>query len=169
MSNNEHGLTLIEIVFALFVMGVGLVGLLAVVPVAAFGIQGGVQASTATYLAQQRIEQARAARWTAAPALDCLGASSTATSAPAPTGATCNGSTAVTFPDEAAGTIPGAGQYSRTTRIFDCAGGVVVCAGGVGDPTLRLVRVTVGYRPMTASGVSPVDTTVMLEWLVAQR
>lgn len=166
--SNERGLTLMEIVMALFVIAIGLVGLLAVVPVAAFGIQGGAQASTATYLAQQRIEQTRAARWTAAPAFDCLGASPSANQPPVPTGATCAGSTATTFPDEGLGTIPGAAQYWRTTRIVNCGVGAG-CAGGVLDPTLRLVRVTVGYRPTTASGVAPTDTAVVLEWLVAQR
>lgn len=166
MSHNDHGITLLEILLALGVISVGLIGLLIVVPVAALGVQRGNESSYATYLAQQRIEQARHARWNTA--VDCLGASPTADTAPIPTGATCTGSTAATYPDEPFGTIVGAEQYSRTTRITDCATVAGGCSGVVSD-TLRLVTVTVGYRPMTGTGVSTVPTNIRLEWLVAQR
>lgn len=169
MNHSERGITLVEILVALFILSVGLVSLLIVVPVAALGIQSGNELSAATYLAQQRLEQARNAAWTAAPAVDCLGASpASLDSAPVPSGATCNGATAATFPDEALGTIPGAGRYSRVTRIAACNLNPAECSG-LANNTLRLVRVTVSYRPMTGTGVSASDTNVTLEWLVAQR
>jgi len=167
MNLNEHGLTLPEILIALFIISIGLVGLMVVVPVAAVGVQDGSQVSAATYLAQQRLEQARNAAWTEAPDVDCLGVSATLTDAPVPNGATCDGSTATTFPDEATGTIPGFGQYSRTTRVTDCSVGAG-CAGVVHD-NLRLVTVTVGYRPLTATGVGASEKTVMLHWMVSRR
>ena len=167
MINNERGITLAEILIALFLIGVGLVGLMVVVPVAASGVQSGSHASAATYLAQQRVEQARNARWAVAPAIDCLGASATATDAPVPTGATCNGSTAATFADEAKGTITGFTDYARTTRITACTGGAE--CDGINNPALRLVTVTVAYRPVTAAGVGATDASVVLNWLVAQR
>jgi hypothetical protein len=34
---------------------------------------------------------------------------------------------------------------------------------------MRLVTVTVTYRPISAAGVSNVNTSVIVEWLVAQR
>lgn len=167
MIANERGITLAEILIALFLIGVGLVGLMVVVPVAAFGVQSGNQVSIATYLAQQRIEQARNATWTAAPAIDCLGASATLTDAPVPTGASCNGSTSATFPDEAEGSIPGFGDFARTTRVTACAGGAE--CDGISNDALRLVTVTVAYQPMTGAGVGASDATVTLNWLVTQR
>ena len=167
MINNERGITLAEILIALFLIGVGLVGLMIVVPVAASGVQSGNHASAATYLAQQRIEQARNARWAVAPAIDCLGASNPVTTAPVPTGATCNGSTAATFQDEAKGTIAGFTDFARTTRITACTGGAE--GDGINNPALRLVTVTVAYRPVTSVGVGATDATVILNWLVAQR
>jgi type II secretory pathway pseudopilin PulG len=167
MINNERGITLIEILIAMFLIGVGLVGLMVVVPVAASGVQSGSHASAATYLAQQRIEQARNARWAVVPAIDCLGASATPTSVPVPTGATCNGSNAATFPDEGKGTITGFTDYARTTRITVCTGGAE--CDGISDPALRLVTVIVAYRPVTSVGVGATDATVVLNWLAAQR
>lgn len=161
MIRDERGLTLAEILVAIAVIGIGLVGLAVVVPVASYGVQEGSQLSTATFLAEQRIEQARNAAWTTAPVNDCLGVSA---GDAAPTGV-CGGANIATFADEAP--VPGFAQYSRTTRITDCGAGAG-CAGVV-HAALRLVTVTVTYRPLTAAGASPNDKTVTLSWLVAQR
>jgi len=160
--SNERGITLAEILIAIALLGVGLAALMGVVPVASYGIQDGNQTSTATYLAQQRLEEARAAAWTAAS--DCVGLSPDAASPPAPSGATCGGATTPTFADEAA--VPGFTQYARRVRIADC--GVTAC-GLVTHSAMRLVTVTVTYRPISAAGGSTADTSVTLEWLVAQR
>jgi type II secretory pathway pseudopilin PulG len=159
---NEHGLTLAEILIATAVLALGLAALMTVVPVASFGVQDGNQTSTATFLAQQRLEQVRNGTWDAA--TDCVGLSPNATSAPAPSPAGTCGALAVTYPDEAA--VPGFTQYARTVRISDC--GVSPC-GGTTSPAMRLVTVTVTYRPTSATGGSASNTTVTLEWLVAQR
>jgi len=87
---DERGLTLAEILVALLVIGVGLVGIAVVVPVSSYGVQEGNQLSTATFLAEQMIERTRSVAWTAVPAIDCLGLSAGDT---APT-ATCGGPTA---------------------------------------------------------------------------
>lgn len=152
MSLNERGITLPEILIATVLIGLGLVGVMIVVPVAAVGIQDGSQTSLATFLAQQRLEEARHRTWTAAE--DCLGVSASATDEPAPAG-TCGGSTAATFTDEAP--VTGYTQYSRVTRITDVEDG------------LRRVTVTVSYQPITGTGVGSYDKTVILEWLVARR
>ena len=75
---DERGLTLAEILVALLVIGVGLVGIAVVVPVSSYGVQEGNQLSTATFLAEQMIERTRSVAWTAIPATDCLGLSVTA-------------------------------------------------------------------------------------------
>jgi type II secretory pathway pseudopilin PulG len=168
---NERGITVAEVLAAAAILGLGLAALFSVVPVASHAVQDGNQTSTATYLAQQRLEQVRNATWTgptAAPT-DCVGLSATPTSAPAPSPAgTCGGGVLVTFPDEA--TLPGFAQYARSVRISDCGDPLNLAAcGNVTSSAVRLVTVTVTYRPTSAAGVSPVNTSVRLEWLVAQR
>jgi prepilin-type N-terminal cleavage/methylation domain-containing protein len=161
---NDRGLTLAEILIAVAILGLGLVGLAAVIPGSTFAVQEGNQLSTATFLAEQRIERARAATWTGLPATDCLGVS-TGNAAPVPTGATCNGAATTQFPDEAS--VAGYPAYSRIVRVTDC--GVTACVPGVTDPRMRLVTVTVTYGGLTAAGQSPVDSTVSLQWLVARK
>jgi len=160
--SNERGITLPEVLIAAAILGLGLAALMGVVPVASYGVQDGNQTSTATFLAQQRLEEIRNAAWTNAS--DCIGLSADAASAPAPSPAGTCGATAVTFPDEAG--VPGFAQYARRVRISDC--GATAC-GAVTHSAMRLVTVTVTYRPISAAGGSNADTSVTLEWLVAQR
>jgi len=166
MLTNERGLTLAEILVAVAVIGLGLVGLAVVIPVSSYAVQEGNQLTTATFLAEQMVERARAAAWTGAPAADCLGVS-TANAAPVPTGATCGGATTTQFPDEtSAAGVSGYPRYTRIVRVQDC--GATPCAG-VTDAALRLVTVTVTYTPLTGTGQSPAPKTVSLEWLVTQK
>jgi prepilin-type N-terminal cleavage/methylation domain-containing protein len=170
MIHDERGLTLAEILVATAIIAIGLVGLAAVVPVSTYGLQEGNQLSTATFLAEQGIERARSAAWTAAPAQDCLGVSANP-NAP-PTGRTrvsglCTGANITTFPDEAA--VTGFPGYSRTTRITDCTGGCGDAPHTVTSATMRMVTVTVTYRPLTGTGVSATDKSAQVQWLVAQR
>ena len=116
---NDRGITLAEVLIAAAILSIGLAALLSVVPVASYAVQDGNQTSTATFLAQQRLEQVRNAAWTAL--IDCIGLSPNTTSPPAPSPAGTCGATAVT------------------------------------------------YRPLSAAGGSNSNTSVTLEWLVAQR
>jgi len=184
MLGNERGLTLAEILVAVAIIGLGLVGLAVVIPVSSYGVQEGNQLSTATFLAEQMIERARAVAWTYDPTtpVDCLGIS-TANAAPVPTSvvdtsvnppvgtvaATCNGAAATQFADEA--NVTGYTQYSRQVRVTDCftASCAGVAAGTVPSRMMRRVGVTVTYRPISASGGSPTTKTVYLEWLVTQK
>jgi prepilin-type N-terminal cleavage/methylation domain-containing protein len=162
---DEGGLTLVEVLLAVAIIGVALAGLAIVVPVSASGVQDGNQLSTATFLAEQMIERARAATWTAGPAVDCLGAS-VGDAAPVPTGATCHGAAATLFPDEAGG-VSGHPQYRRIVRITGCD---ATPCGAVRAAGMRLVQVTVSYTPLTgAGGVSAGPRTVQLGWLVSQK
>jgi prepilin-type N-terminal cleavage/methylation domain-containing protein len=171
LMRDERGLTLAEILVAVAIIGLGLAGLAVVIPVSSYGVQEGNQLSTATFLAEQMIERARAAAWTGSPAVDCLGLSANLTTAPAPSpaGTTCNGSSATTFPDETtAGTgVSGYTQYTRFVRITACD--ATSPCGGVNNTSLRRVGVTVSYRPISASGGSVTPKTVYVEWLVSQK
>jgi prepilin-type N-terminal cleavage/methylation domain-containing protein len=146
---NQHGMTLAEILVALAIIGIGLVALAAAIPLAGYGIQEGSQLSTATFLANQRLEQVRNATWSATPVVDNLGVSASVT-VPPQSGAT------VTFPDEGPMTAPYAG-YSRTVRVRDCSTGGG-CSGIV-DATMRQVTVTVTYTPLTGVGQAASGTT----------
>ena len=161
---DQAGMSLAEILVACVIIAVGLVGLLAAVPTASYGIQEGRQLSTATFLANQRLEQVRNAQWTQCPAADTLGASASATVAP-----TFGANT--TFPDESPMAAP-YGDYTRTVRVTD-AQPADVCPGGVPGPNygLRQVVVTVSYRPSTATGIAAAGGTksAIVTMLIAQR
>jgi prepilin-type N-terminal cleavage/methylation domain-containing protein len=162
MNTNERGLTLAEILVATAIISIGLVGLAVVIPVASYGVQEGNQMSTATFLAEQRVEQIRNSTWNTQANGDCIGLGAP----PAPSGGnTCAGSTAVTFANET--TVTGFTDYSRATTITDC--GVGAGCAGVVNSGMRLVRVSVTYRPLTGAGVSPTTKTVNVDWLVSQK
>lgn len=163
----ESGMSLAEILVASVIIAIGLVGLLSAVPVASYGIHEGRNLSTATFLANQRLEQVRNAVWTASPANDCLGTSAPSTAAP--TSAACNGAGVTAFPDEATMAAP-YGDYTRTVRITDCGAGAG-CGGIVYSSDLRQATVTVSYTPMTgAGGVSTGSTkSAIVTMLVAKR
>lgn len=173
---NERGFTLVEVLLAAFVITLGLVGLLSVIPVGTFATTDGYRLSTATFLANQKLEEVRNMPWRSAPANDCLGVSATPTAAPTvPAGGTCTlGATTVNangalpwFADQAMNTIPGFGGYSRNVRITNC--GVGAGCSGVVDASLRNVVVTVTYRSGSAVAVSSTDKPVTVTMMVTQR
>jgi prepilin-type N-terminal cleavage/methylation domain-containing protein len=161
---DEDGLTLVEVVFAVAILGVALVGLGIVIPVSTHGIHEGQQLSTAAFLAEQTIERARAVAWTAAPPLDCLGLSD-GDAPPVPTSATCYGQTTTGFPDEAEG-VGSHPAYQRTVRVTSCA--ATPCAG-VTSTAMRLVEVSVAYAPLTSTGIATSRKTIRLAWLASQK
>jgi prepilin-type N-terminal cleavage/methylation domain-containing protein len=160
----QSGVTLVEVLAALAVIAIGIVGVAVVVPVAILGVHEGYQASTATFLAEQAMERVRALPWSESPAIDCLGLS-LGDSSPIPSSATCRGATSTQLPDEPTG-VSGHPQYRRFVRVTSCVS--EPCAE-MRTTGLRRVEVTVAYRPLTAKGVSGRDTTLRLESLAAQR
>jgi type II secretory pathway pseudopilin PulG len=176
--NNEKGFTLVEVLLAAFIMTVGLIGLLAVIPMASFAVTDGYRLSTATFLANQGLEEVRHMPWTSAPDNDCLGISTnpatTGTAPTVPAGKTCTlGGTTVNaggalpwFADESTTAIAGFNGYSRVVRITNC--GATPCSG-ITNAGLRKVDVTVTYRAGSAVAVSSTDKPVTVTMMVTQR
>ncbi len=158
---DQRGMTLAEVLVAVAIIGIGLVALAAAIPLAGYGIQEGNQLTTATFLANQRLEQVRNANWTASPAADNLGVSAS-TTVPPQSGAT------TTFPDEGPMGAPYTG-YTRTVRVRDCslAGG----CSGITNATMRQVTVTVSYTPLTGVGQAATGTTksAIVTMFITQR
>lgn len=187
MMRDERGFTLAEILVAVVIIAVGIVGLAMVMPLAGYGIQQGNQLSTATFLAQQRLELVRNATWTGAlypsplPAgwtapVDCVGTSS---GSAAPTTTTCsvapcaNGTSCATFADESSSAIAGFTGYSRTVRITDCGvgAGCGAAPNAIVSPNARLAVVTVTFTPSTGIGAAASGQvfTVSLDLVLSQR
>src|SRR6266545_3933583 len=100
---------LAEVLAAVAVVAIGLSALASAIPVAGAAVSEGARLSTATFLAGARLEEIRAAAWSATPAVDRLGVSGAPLSPPESEGAT-------TFADETALPDPYAG-YSRQVTV----------------------------------------------------
>ncbi len=136
----EAGFTLAEIMVACAIISVGLIGVATGFGFGVDGVEAGRQQSTAVFLAEQRIEQAKdlAAR---TPNL----ASLTVANLPA---------------TEAYGTIAGAPPgYRRTTTLTTNPGGA----------TGARVDVSVFYRPVTGRGVLTTERSIALSIFLANR
>ena len=174
--NQERGFTVAEVLLATVIVALAFVWLASIIPIASYGVQEGNQSSTATFLADQKLELARNVPWSTAPSNDCLGISASATVAPnVPAGGTCTlGTTTVAaggalpwFADERASAIPGFSGYSRTVRVTDC--GVAPGCAGITNSAMRLVAVIVSYIPLTGTGSAPGPKSVTQTMVVTQR
>jgi prepilin-type N-terminal cleavage/methylation domain-containing protein len=142
--SGQAGFTLAEIMVACAIISVGLVAVSTGFGFGVDGVEAGRQQSTAVFLAEQRIEQAKELAMRQ-PNLTAL----THTSTFAATEATLTGAPP---------------NYRRTTRI---------CPGDAGCPALgttgALVTVTVFYTPVTGRGVLTTERSVSLDLYLANR
>lgn len=174
---DQRGFTVAEVMIAAVIITIAFVALATIVPISTYGVQEGNQVSTATFLADQKLEQIKNLPWTESPANDCLGISASSTEAPkVPVGAACTmgattvaaGGTAPGLADESSTAITGFAGYSRNVRITDCGSGSG-CAG-ITDAAMRLVTVTVTYIPLTAgTGTATGPKSVQVQMVVSQR
>jgi type II secretory pathway pseudopilin PulG len=137
----ESGLTLVEIIVAAAVIGLGLVGVVAGFLYAVGGIEAGRQQTTAVFLAEQRMEQLKAAALT-----NLLNV------------------TTATYPAEGYGSVSNNGHatpsYRRTVTIVDAPAGLA---------DTKLVEVGVFYRPVVGFGVLATERGVRLSALLTAR
>ena len=164
MLQDERGITLAEVLMAAAIIGIGLVGLLTVVPISSFAVYEGNGLTTATFLANQKMEEIKNGVWMQIPVNDCVGLSA-ANGNVAPTSNTCTRTNPTVCNSGAACAIaadetPVAGYtgYNRTVRIVDCSTVAGGC-GGVADANFRRVTVTVTYHAITGTGAGAAGST----------
>lgn len=179
--SDERGMTLAEVLVALPIITIGLLALLSAIPISTYATADGSQTSTATFLANQRLEQVRNTQWSAtcqvdpatglvipgaATVIDKVGVSASSTVAPKDPAAV------VTFADENPVAAPYT-RYSRQVRIIDSPAAAPTCtaAGIMSGTGVRRVTVTVTYTPVSATGSSAVSGTrpVSVTLQIAQR
>ena len=145
----EEGFTLVEIIIACAIIGIGLVPVSWAFTMGIQGVETGRQQSTAVFLAQQRMDYVKAVALIAGdPPLQYVTA-------------------AGAFPVEAYGAITGAERFRRTVTIsppfVGPAGGLPAGLQGV------RVDVDVFYRPITARGVLTIERSVRISSVLAIR
>jgi prepilin-type N-terminal cleavage/methylation domain-containing protein len=172
----DAGFTLPEVLLAALIITIAFTTLLSVIPYSSASVQSGNQISTATFLANQKLEEAKNVPWTGAPTNDCLGISANANAAPTvPAGQTCTLNGVVVA---AGGALPWAADqnstaianfngYSRNIRVTNC--GVGAGCTGIVDAGMRLVTVSVTFQPMTTSSTAAAAKTVTVSMVIAQR
>jgi prepilin-type N-terminal cleavage/methylation domain-containing protein len=139
--SRESGFTLVEIIIAAAVIGLGLVGVAAGFLYAVGGLEAGRQQTTAVFLAEQRMEQLKA-------------------------GALNNflNVTTANYPAEGYGSISNNGHampgYRRTVTITDAPAALA---------DTKLVEVNVFYRPVVGFGVLAAERSVRLSALLTDR
>jgi prepilin-type N-terminal cleavage/methylation domain-containing protein len=137
---NERGMTLVEVLVAVAVLTVGLTAIAAGMQLGTSGITQAQQETTATFLAEQRLEDVRAFALSTAAAQGYANV------------------TAANFPAEAYGTIPGGyAGYRRTTTIADPSA------------TMKVVAVRVFYRSVAVSSTGDTEREVAVTTSLRQR
>jgi prepilin-type N-terminal cleavage/methylation domain-containing protein len=145
-SGSQDGFTIAELLAAVFVIAVGLVAVGAGFSAAIQGTETARQQTTATFIAEQRLEQIRAtALHDKDIVLACLGPDKI---------------TAACFPDQAYGSIPNAPTYRTHVTI------TLNPAGFTGNR----IDVDVWYKPVVAWGVlETAERRVTMSTLIADR
>jgi type II secretory pathway pseudopilin PulG len=98
LGNSAAGLTLLEVLFAISLLSVGLLAVAVAFPAGLSGVEQGKQQTTAVFLADQRLEQIKATDFSSI--------------------------TSANFPAEGIGTIANHPRFRRTVTITNSPGGV---------------------------------------------
>jgi len=172
----EAGFTLPEVLLAAMIILIAFVTLLSVIPYSSAAVQSGNQTSTATFLADQKMEEAKLASWTAAPDNDCLGLSNGNNAPTVPPGKECDINGVKVNPgqplpwatDQDATQIVNFNGYSRTVRVTDC--GIGGGCTGITDSAMRLVTVSVTFTPgVSVNSTGASARTVTVSMIMTQR
>jgi prepilin-type N-terminal cleavage/methylation domain-containing protein len=143
---SQAGFTLAELLAAIFIISLGLVAVGAGFATAIQGVESGRQQTTATFLAEQRMEQIRATALGNS-LLACMGFANI---------------TAACFPAQAYASITSAPGYRSTVTVTD-----YLVAGNVAR---KRVDVEVFYQPIVAWGVQvTAERSVRLSTLIANH
>ena len=143
----QAGFTLAEILIACAVIGLGLLAVGSGLSMGVQGVETGRQQSTAVYLAEQRMDQVKAA-------------------AMRPSEPPFQYATAAAFPSEAYGVITHAPRFRRTVTLTPYTGPAAGLPTGV--PGLR-VDVAVFYRQVTSLGVLTNERSVRISTFLVGR
>lgn len=137
--NRDSGLSLLEVVVAMLLLSIALLGLAVGFPSSQAAIYMGDRVSTAVNLAQQTLEQMGGRRYTE----------------------TIDDITNTNFPDQDYGAIPNFLRFRRTIQIQN---GVpeAVCTPPPGTPCTKTVTVTVFYRDPGGEEQSVPLTTIFI-------
>jgi Tfp pilus assembly protein PilV len=141
----ESGFTLTEVLIATFIIMVGLVAVATGFQFATAGIATGRGETVAIFLAEQRVEQLKAAAITSFAAAALNAGTTTEFCLATNIGATASNCQAAA--------ITGAPSYQRTTTITD-SGNATTCGNAPAAPPIlcKRVQVRVAYRPVTSRG-----------------
>jgi len=155
---DQAGISLAEVLVAVFLIGVGLTALLSAAPVGVAGMETGRQQSTALFLAQDKLERVKA--W----ALSNAAVPAQQGFATIAGGGSCFTAGVGPCAADAYGTIPGYGRYRR----------VVTATPDPATPpppghTRTVVTVQVFYQPVSDQGVSATERQVTLSTMLALR
>jgi prepilin-type N-terminal cleavage/methylation domain-containing protein len=145
---SQAGFTLAELLAAIFIISLGLVAVGAGFATAIQGVESGRQQTTATFLAEQRMEQIRATAL-GNPLLVCMGFANI---------------TAACFPDQAYASITSAPGYRSHVTVTDYLDPVS------GNVARKRVDVEIFYQPIVAWGVQvTAERSVRLSTLIANH
>lgn len=155
---DQSGMSLADVLMAVFLISVGLVALLSALPIGVSGMETGRQQSTALFLAQEKIERIKA--WSLSNA-----------TAPAQQGF---GTIVALGPCFAVGVGPCATENYGAVPGYPTYRRVVTATPDPATPappghTRTLVTVQVFYQPVVAQGVSTTERQVTVSTVLALR
>jgi prepilin-type N-terminal cleavage/methylation domain-containing protein len=140
VSGNARGMTLVEVLVAVFVITIGLVAVATGMQLATSGVAIGQQQTTAVFLLGQRIENVKAFAVSTGPNQGWANVTSANFAA-----------------EEAYGTIPNYGTYRRTTTIANPTA------------TTKRVTVSVFWIPVAVSSTANAERSVTASIVLASR